>query len=193
MAMERKVVDAEDSFAEAMRSLEEHNASLRMKDAQLREVMEKLQSLKGKSAFEAREIQLLSAKLCQRLDTQEEEGERLIARVEAINKGIGLDFEALIQTPAFDEIRLYLLQSCSDQTIEKVKAKMPDLDLSFLDDDDASMVDAKVVQKGVQETSQLGLVIIKGGTERDPELGSEVPASVEGGQPVDPVDQNLVN
>lgn len=37
-------MDADDSFAEAMRSLEERDAFLHVKDAQLGEAVEKLQS-----------------------------------------------------------------------------------------------------------------------------------------------------
>lgn len=96
MALERKAADTEDSLVEAMRSLEERDASLRVKDAQLWEAMEKLRSLEGKFASKAREMQLLSAELCQRIDVQEEESERLITRVEAMSKRIGLDFQALI-------------------------------------------------------------------------------------------------
>lgn len=58
---------------------------------------------------------------------------------------------------------------------------MPDLDLTFLDDDDEAMVDDRVVRKGVEETSWPDLAIIEVGAEREPELGSEVSASVEGG------------
>lgn len=41
------------------------------------------------------------------MDVQEEADERLIASVEDMRKGIGLDVEALIQMLAFKDIQLY--------------------------------------------------------------------------------------
>lgn len=106
---------------------------------------------------------------------------------------IGLDFEALIQTPVFDEIWLYVLQSGLDQTIKSVKAKMPDLDLSFLKDEDDVMVDAKVAQKGVEEIAKQDQALTDGNVEKEVEHGSEAPPSVEGGPPADLVDSNLIS
>lgn len=52
-----------DSFAEAMKSLEESHASLHINDAQLGEAIENFQSQEGKYVSEAREMWLQSAKL----------------------------------------------------------------------------------------------------------------------------------
>lgn len=93
--------------------------------------------------MEMRELRLISAYLRQRLDTQEEEGEKLEATMEEMQRGVGLDFLILINTPAFEEIHLYLLQLGSKQTLEKVMAKNANLDLSYLDDEDESMEDAE--------------------------------------------------
>lgn len=106
----------------------------------------------------------MSTELRQRLDVEEEESEKLIATVEDMQKGVGLDFEALIQLPTFEEIRLHLLHSGSEQpsrdsaspasfrlraTLEKLIARNPDLDLSYLDDVDEPMVDVDPTVKVV--------------------------------------------
>lgn len=69
-APEKRVADAEDSFAEAVRSPKERGASLHVKILQLGETMEKLQSLEGRTVVEAREMRLVSAELRQHLDAQ---------------------------------------------------------------------------------------------------------------------------
>lgn len=46
----------------------------------------------------------MSADLRKCLDAQEDKGEKLAATVEDMRRGIGLDFETLINTPAFKEI-----------------------------------------------------------------------------------------
>lgn len=81
------------------------------------------------------ELRLISTNLRQRLNAQEEEGARLAATVEEIQSGIDLNFTTLINTPAFEEIRMYLLQSGSEQTLEKLMAKNLNLDLSCLNDE----------------------------------------------------------
>lgn len=70
-----------------------------------------LRTLEEKAAAETKELRLISAELCQRLDAQEEEGEKLVATVDDMRRGIGLDFETLIQTLAFKKIQLHLLHS----------------------------------------------------------------------------------
>lgn len=63
--------------------------------------------------------------------------------MEEMHRGVGLDFSTLINTSTFEEIHLYLLQSGSEQTLEKLMAKNLNLDLSCLDDDDAPTEDAE--------------------------------------------------
>lgn len=60
----------------------------------------------------------------------------LVAEYKATRWGEGLDFEALIETPTFEEIRLHLLQSGSEQMVNRLKTKYPDLNLSCQDDED---------------------------------------------------------
>lgn len=62
--------------------------------------------------------------------------------MEEMYYGVGLDFSTLINTSAFEEIHMYLFQSGYEQTLEKLMENIPDLDLSYLDDDDVPMQDA---------------------------------------------------
>lgn len=85
--------------------------------------------------MELRELRLISADFRQRLDIHEEEGESLTTSMEEMCRGVSLDFLTLINMSAFEEIRLYLLQSGSEQTLEKLMVKNPNMNLSCLDDD----------------------------------------------------------
>lgn len=57
-----------------------------------------------------------------------------------------------------EEIQLYLLQSGSKETLEKLMAKNPNLDLSCLDDEDEPMLELdstrKVVEKQVKKVTE---------------------------------------
>lgn len=66
-------------------------------------------------------------------------------------KGVDLDFETLIQTPTFEEIQLHLLHSDSEQTLERLIAKNPNLDLSCLNDEDELMGEVDATEKVVAE------------------------------------------
>lgn len=99
-ALERKASEAEDNFAMVAKTLEEHEATLRAKEAQLLEALDHHRSLEGKTKTEMNELWLISADLRQRLDAQEEEGERLAVMMEEMQNGVGLDFTTLINTPA---------------------------------------------------------------------------------------------
>lgn len=72
-----------------------------------------------------KELRLVLANLHQRLYAQEDEGKKLVATVEDMWMGIGLDFETVINTPAFKEIQMHQLQSGSEQTLKKLMAKNP--------------------------------------------------------------------
>lgn len=86
-----------------------------------------------------KELPLISTDLFQHHDAQEEEGEKLAATIEGMHRGEGLHFSTLINMPAFKEIRLYLLQSGSEKTVENLMEKNQDLDLFCLDDVDVPM------------------------------------------------------
>lgn len=82
------------------------------------------------------------------MDGEEEKTKGLVARLDAMKEGEGLDFESLIETRAFEDIKLNLLQSGSEQTFEKLKNKYPDLDLAYLDEEDETEGDTSSVKKG---------------------------------------------
>lgn len=132
------------------------------------------------------------------MDEQEEEGLHLTASVEAMRQGEGLDDDALIQTPAFKDIHQYLLQSGSKQTVEKVKAKLLDLDLSFLDEEEEDTIGVDATRKGIDEVvlgeqNLVSCVVEKGapdGGTVEKEVGVYV--EVEGGRSVDPIFLDLV-
>lgn len=104
-ALEKKAAEAEDSFAAMARMLEERKSTLRVKEAQLFEAMERLKSVEEKAVVDTKELRLVSSEPRQRLDEQKEEDLRLTASVEAMRQGEGLDYNPLIQTPTFEEIR----------------------------------------------------------------------------------------
>lgn len=77
-----------------------------------------------------------------------------------MRRGEGLDLSIQINTLGFDEILVYLVQSGSEQTLEKLMAKNVGLDLSCLDEDDETMPDAErrgsdvEVVKGVEKVNE---------------------------------------
>lgn len=87
------------------RMLEECKSTLRVKEAQLFKAIERLKSVEEKAVVDAKELRLVSLELRQRLDEYKEENLHLTASVEAMRQGEGLDYNPLIQTPAFEEIR----------------------------------------------------------------------------------------
>lgn len=70
-----------------MKSLEEREGALRMKEAQLLEALNHRQSLEEQTSMIIRETRLVSADLHQRLDVQEEEGEKLMQIIEGMYRG----------------------------------------------------------------------------------------------------------
>lgn len=93
----------------------------------------------------------MSADLRQRFDTQKEEGEKLAATMEDLRGGDWSGLQDLIQTPAFEEIRLHLFHFSFEQTLKKLMEKNPNLDLSYLDAEDELMADADLTVKVVDE------------------------------------------
>lgn len=92
------------------KTLEKCDTTLRAKEAQLIEALDHLQTLEGRIVTETRELRLELANLYQRHYAQEDEGKKLAATVEDMWMGIGLDFETVINTPAFKEIQMHQLQ-----------------------------------------------------------------------------------
>lgn len=101
---------------------------LRVKEAQLLEALNNHQFLDEQIFSIIKETQLVSADLCHRLDAQVEEGEKLMQIIEGMHRGEGLNFSTLINTLGFKEIRVYLLQSSSDQILEKLMEYNPNLE-----------------------------------------------------------------
>lgn len=99
----------------AAKSLEEREGALRVKEAQILEALNHHQSLKKQSSSIIRETRLVSADLRQRLDVQEEEGEKLMQITEGMCHGECLEFWILINTRGFEEIRVY----CSNLALRR--------------------------------------------------------------------------
>lgn len=97
----------------------------------------------------------MSDDLHQRLNVQWEEGEKLMAIIEGMHHREGLDFSTMINTSGYEKIYVYLLQSGFEQTLEKLMAKNPNLDLSCLDHDDVPMQDVEPKDKVVEEAKGL--------------------------------------
>lgn len=76
-----------------------------------------------------------------------------------MNRGERLDFSTLINTPGFEEIRVYLFQSGYEQMLERLMAKNPGLDLSFLDKDDEPMPDIEPKGDKVEVVKGLDKVV----------------------------------
>lgn len=133
------------------KTLKDREAALRVKESQLIEALDRLRSLEKQTTAEARELRLISADLRQRLDAQEEEGEKLAATLADMQMGTGLDFETLMNKIAFEEIRLHLLHSSYEQTLEKLMANNPNLDLSCLNDEEEPTEDADATAKTIEE------------------------------------------
>lgn len=104
-ALEKKASEAEDNFAVVAKILEEREATLRVKEAQLLEFLDHHRSLEGQTTAEMRELQLIAADLQQCFDTEEQECEKLAFTMEEMRSGVGLDFTTLINMPAFEETR----------------------------------------------------------------------------------------
>lgn len=107
-------------------------------------------------------------------------------------KGIGLDFETLIQTPIFEEIWMHLLHFGFEKTLERLMVKNPNMDLSYLDDEDELMGEVDATEKVVVEEMRVEKVAEQDvGSEKAvkqsdgvyPEI--QISVEVEGGQSVD--------
>lgn len=72
--LEKKASEVKDNFVVVLRTLEEREATLCAKKAQLVEVLDRLRTLEEKFATEARELRLVSTDLHQYLNAEEEEG-----------------------------------------------------------------------------------------------------------------------
>lgn len=121
IALEKKIEESEDSLAAAMEMLEECELTLRAKEAQILDVLQRLRSVEENAAVDVKELRLVSSELRQQLDEQEEESLRLIASVDAMRHGEGLDYDALIQTPVLKDICQYLLQFGSSRRSKRYK------------------------------------------------------------------------
>lgn len=109
ITLEKRIEESEYSLAPTTGMLEEREGTLRAKEAQLLDALQRHSSVEEKATADVKELRLVSSKLRQRLDEQEEESLRLTASVEAMRHGEGFDYDALIQMPTFDDIRQYLL------------------------------------------------------------------------------------
>lgn len=79
-----------------------------------------IRSIEEKITSEISELKLASSDLRQGLNDQEEYGEMIIANFGAMRMGIGLDLESIIETPILEDIKMYLLQSGSKQSVERM-------------------------------------------------------------------------
>lgn len=103
--MEKKASEAEDNFAVVAKILEEREATLRVKEAQLLEFLDHHRSLEGRTMAKMRELQLIAADLQQCFDAKEQEFKKLAFTMEEMRSGVSLDFTTLSNTPAFEETR----------------------------------------------------------------------------------------
>lgn len=84
-----------------------------------------------------------------------------------------------------------MLQSGSKQTVKKIKAKLPNLDLSFLDDDEDDTLEVDAAQRGIEEIALRESNAIGGMVEKEA-MSGRMPSDgdgaekVEGGRPIDP-------
>lgn len=73
-ALEKKASEDKDSFVVVAKTLEDREATLCAKEAQLFDALDCLWTLEGQAATETRELRLVSVDLRQSLDAQEEKG-----------------------------------------------------------------------------------------------------------------------